>query len=370
MEDNNQKSTMSEEIEFFGGDIDSLKKIIEDVGKRDELAVQLKNMSTEKKRLEKELEEEKKNLEKDIKDSIQYEMNKEIESENKTIKENTTKLKQAKSKREKAKGKGVKNRIENETAHLSDENRALHRLVRKKFKENGLPAYCDTKWFYTLYCAQSGLEWIIRLLVFACGLVFIPWLVVKATNPWFFLKVIVWLIVAILFVAVYMTIYLCTKDKDNGILEEMREHRDKIADNEKEIRKIKKGIKSDDDESIYNLEDYDSEIKEYEDIIERNVRSKEDKLKEFEEVRKQEIIEELTEKHRTVIEGKEKMIADNESETAGINDAYIDMEKLVAEKYEKFLTKSCTNKASLDKMLELMEKGEAETIGQAYSIVG
>ena len=64
-------------------------------------------------------------------------------------------IKKIKSNRNKAKQRGIKDRITNETKDLVNENREYHRTIRKTLKENDLPSYCDSSWFYTMYCTQG-----------------------------------------------------------------------------------------------------------------------------------------------------------------------------------------------------------------------
>lgn len=358
-----------EEAEFFSGGLEELNTMLADVTRRDSLIDEVKGIVNDGKKLEKELEEEKKRLAKDINDTVNAEMLREIAEEDKIISEGGSKLKQIKSDRNKAKEQGIKNRIEAETGEMVNENRNLHRYVRKTFKENGLPAYCDTKWFYTLYCTQSGIEWLIKIAVFLGGLVIIPGVICAIVDPWWFLKIILWAVLVIIFIMVYMTIYLLSKDKDNGVLEEMREHRDKIADNTRKIKSVKKGIRSDTDESHYNLGEYDDQIAELERNIDEAERLKKQKLYDFEQNRKQVVIDEVNDKHVPIIEGKQNEINAKLSLYSQKNNELNELQCNITERYERFLSKPYTNSACLKRMCELVQNGSASNIGQALMIV-
>ena len=359
----------SDAIEFFNGGIDELTKMFEDVNKRDELITEIKTLASEGKKLEKQLSDEKKSFESDLNKTVESEREKYVSQENKVINEAAAELKKVKNERSKAKERGVRERIDNETAQLIAENKGTRRYIRKTLKENGLPACCDTKWFYTLYCTQSFLEWIVKILVFALGLVLIPWLVVEIVDPWFFLKFILWVVVAVVFIAIYMTIFLVTKDKDNGTLEEMREFRDKIDDNNKAIKKIKKNIKTDLDESQYNLEKYDLKMQDLQNSLDNATSSKEQKLKVFEEVEKQKVIDSINAKHVPLIESKQKEIDEKADLYQLKSSEFGQLSKLIEEKYEKYLTKPYTNAGCIKNMIQMVNQNGAANIGAAYAMV-
>ena len=331
-------SVMSpEETQFFSGGIDEINVMVEDVVRRDNLTNEIKNIINEGKRLERELEEEKRNLAKDITDTVNAEMAKTVAEEERIISESNSKLKQIRSDRSKAKEK--------------------------------LPSYCDTKWFYTLYCTQSGLEWLIKIVVFLCGIVFIPGAVCAIVNPWWFLKIILWAVVMVVCIMVYMTIYLLTKDRDNGVLEEMREHRDKISDNDKKIRSVKRGIRTDTDESQYHLEEFDEQIAEYERNFDTAMKLKKQKLGDFELNRKQSVIDEVNRKHMPVIEAKQNEINEKLSLYNQKNNELNELQQKIAERYERFLSKPYTNAACLQRMSEMIQSGSVSNIGQAFMLV-
>lgn len=355
--------------DFLNGGADELQIMLKDLSERDESINKVNACAGEGKRLEKSLQQENDNLNKDINTSLKEGLIKATSEEDRIISDNNKKIREIKSERSKAKDKRVKNRIENETQGLVDENRDLHRLIRKNFKENNLPAYCDTKWFYALYCTQGGIEWLVKSLIFIVGLVIIPWIVVELADPWWFLKIILWAILMVVFIAVYMTIYLLTKDRDTGILEEMRENRYKISDNEKRIKKIRNSIKADTDESQYNLEEFDDEISALQSNIEQTAKTREEKLKDFEENKRQQIIDDVNKAHADTIEGIKKAIDDKLNEYKELSDKANELQKLVAENYEKYLTPQFTNKQCCEKMMTMIQNGQASNIGQALQMI-
>ena len=358
-----------EGTDLLSGGIEELTKMATDLGNRDICCNQVNVKANEGKKLEKELKQEIESLNKELEDRVNSERIMATQEEDKIIKDSSRSLKEIRNERNKAKDKGIKDRIEKEISEYVEENRDLHRTIRKSFKENGIPAYCDTKWFYAIYCTQGGIEWLIKILLFLSGLVIVPGIVVMLVNPWWFVKIILWIFTAIIFIVVYMTIYLLTKDKDSGILEDMRLSRYKISDNEKQIKKIKKKIKNDNDESHYDLETFNEKISELEKGISDANNVKTEKLKDFEENKKQHIVDEINKKHNIVIENKKKEISDKKVEYEKAIEKSNEEANLIANTYEQVLTKQYSTKDAAQKMINIINDGKAQNIGEALQIL-
>lgn len=355
--------------EFLNGGVNELQMMINDLNARDESINNVNICAEEGRRLEKSLQQENDNIKKEINAALKEGLAKATEEEDRIISNNSKRIREIKSDRSRAKDKRVKERIENETQGLADENRDLHRLIRKNFRENNLPAYCDTKWFYALYCTQGGMEWLVKILIFAIGLVAIPWIVVELADPWWFLKIILWAILVVVFIAIYITIYLLTKDRDTGILEEMRGNRYKILDNEKAIKKIRNSIKADTDESHYNLGEFDEEINALQSNMEQTAKARDEKLRDFEENKKQQIVDGINEAHAETIRNIKVSIDEKMSEYKELSDKAKALQQSVADNYEKYLTPQFTNKQSCERMMAILQGGQASNIGQALQMM-
>lgn len=364
-----QPVNKEEQEEFFSGGAKELMTLLDYVEKRDNLVNEIRTASMEGKRLEKELEGLKEDIGKEAADSVKEELNKEVEKEVNIINTTSSKLKETKNKRGKAKYRGIKNRMSEETIELYNENKEIRRFIRKTLRENNLPVFCDTKWFYTIYCTQGIVELAVKLLVFALGLAVIPYIVVKIVNPWFILKALLWIVIAFVFVGVYVTIFLSSKDKDIGTLEEMRGYRENISDNNKKIREIKRNIKRDTDESAYGLESFDKSIEELEDTLEDAKRQRDTKIKVFESEKKSLIIEEIEEKYKEILTDKEDEIQKKVEFCKSKNEELLSVEEIIKTDYEKYLTKPYINAGCIRRMLELVEGGNVKDIGEAFEIV-
>ena len=68
-------------------------------------------------------------------------------------------LKKARSKREKAKNEGVKDRIRDETAPLWEEIRDLKVQLKTLMRQNHVPGYCQSAFYYSLYFPRHVKEY-------------------------------------------------------------------------------------------------------------------------------------------------------------------------------------------------------------------
>ncbi len=359
---------MDEKI-FLEQGKEKLQEVLEKLAEREALKNKDKELASTEKALKKELTELQKDFDKAMDNDIKRERENYVSVESRNLEEANSQLKKEKSSRGKAKRRGMKERMEVETRELVTENRGLHRQIRKTLKENDLPSYCDTNWFYALYYTQGLKEVLIKIAFFLVGLVGLPYLIVNWLNWFWLFEIVAWVVVEVLFLAIYVTILLLTKDKDNGTIEDMREFRDKIHDNERQIRAIKKKIKNDRDESQYNLESFDESISDISERIAQISKEKQEKEDEFDSDKKPELIEQIQKKYHPLIEEKEMEIEKNQQSIEENQENLQNSEREIEEQYEKYLTKNLTNKTSIEKMITLIDSGEAETISQALEIV-
>lgn len=358
-----------DEVAFLAGGADKLREILSALEERERCKSDMNSLVAEGKKVDGELKQLKSKLESDINTAVKKGMIEATAPEDKILAEENTKLKEVRQQREKAKNKGIRDRIEYETKDLTEENREYRKNVKRGLKENGLPAFCDSKAFFIMYCSQTAVEWVIRLAVFFAAFFVFPAVVLLIADPWWLWKLIWWVVIDVIMLAVYMTIYLISKDRDAGILDEVRDIRDKIADNEKKIRKISSDIKKDPDESAYNLGEYDDEIKNIEVTIEEASLKKNGKLKEFEEFTKQAIIDGLNTERMPEINEKQRVLEEKTGIYNQLSQKLTEMNQSIEDKYEKYLTKQFLNKQKILRMIELIDTNQAANIGQAREIM-
>ena len=141
------------------------------------------------------------------------------------------------------------------------------------------------------------------------------------------------------------------------------------AVNTKKINKIKRGIRKDKDESKYGLGNFDEELEKLEKTLKSVTEKKNSKIKIFEENSKNNIIEGVREKYKDCIEEKEMEITQRAEICREKTEELKDVEEILKNDYEKFLTKPYLNVGCIRRMLELVEGGNAKNIGEAFDIV-
>ncbi len=348
---------------------DKLREILGVLDDRDRCTADMNTLLADGKKLDGEIKQLQSKLETDINMAVKNSMIELTALEDKILVDENLKLKEVSQQREKAKNKGMRDRIEYETKDLIEENKEHRRTIKKGLKENGLPSFCDSNAFFIMYCSQTAVEWIIRLAVFFAMFIVFPTVVLLISNPWWLWKLIWWVVIDVIMLAIYMTIYLISKDRDAGTLDEVREFRERIVDNEKKIRKIRNNIKRDPDESSYNLGEFDEQIRDIEATIEEASLKKEGKLKEFESFTKQTIIDGLNAERMPEIDEKQQSMEEKTSVYNELSQKLGQMNQSIEEEYEKYLTKQFLNRQKITGMVGLIETNQASNIGQARDLM-
>ena len=175
--------------------------------------------------------------------------------------ENGANIRKLQSKKDKKKTERMGNRIESETAALNEDNRQLRLEAKELFKQNHVSAFCNSGFF-----APSGAGEIIRLILliilFCLG---IPALVSVTLSYTVFadgvdklVYVVIGLSIIIFEFIVYFIVFNMAKVRNLDVVREGRQIRNKVRANDRQIRAIRNSITRDKDESVYNLEKYDS----------------------------------------------------------------------------------------------------------------
>lgn len=162
----------------------------------------------------------------------------------------------------KKKNKKVTERVAAETAQLREENASLQKEVKELFHKNKVSSIYNTRFYYAMFSPQGIKDFVIALVFLAVAFFILPKgiLYLAAPKNRTVFQVILYVILLLLVGAVYYAVYCRTKKKAPETMEQVKEVRYKILKNAKEIKKIKRGILKDKDESGYELDSYDKEI--------------------------------------------------------------------------------------------------------------
>lgn len=356
-----------EEQTILSGGVEELTKLREELINQASIRSEIEHLIVESGKLEKQIEAEEKLIKNTIEATVNKRRNEVTKSFDSEIQKEKNKLNDIKSKKNKVKKKGVRDRIDKETLSLKEANRTLHSEIRTALGHSGVPTYCDSSWFYTLYM-PSGMKEILILMALFFGVVIVfPWIMIALADKHWLLDTLFLLLYEFVVCAVYVTIYLFTKDKDKDVLIDMRQKRDEIKINEKEIRRIKRDIKNDTDESMYNLSEYDEQIKKSEETISQIVVQKNDALKDFEENTKQAIIDEITGRDKEKIEGLKSALLNATEAKKEAEQKQQEVTLGITSKYEAFIGNDMMDVNKVDEMIKLINEGQVATVAEAVN---
>lgn len=364
-----------EDRNILSGDITVLSEYRELVKEHAEVKAAFAEATSKEKELEKDASSRRKNLKETIESTLKKRRGEVSEKFDKEIDGFEDKLKKIKAKRGKAKDKGVKERIAEETADLVAQNKVLKKNIATALKEEKLPKFCGSGFYFTLYFTKGPGEIFICALMIVLAFLLLPGAVylalplktLKANYPVPVVAVTYFVIIVILFF-VYKIIGDKTKHKHRDALKSIRELRDSVTGNNKQISNISKAIKRDKNEEMYNLEDFDAQISELESQINQITSEKEAALANFDNSSSQAIKAEL--------EGREMpKIEEIEAELREVSAKKAELEEVVRQKglrlstdYEAYLGKDYSDIKKLNGLFEIMETGQAATIGEAINI--
>lgn len=356
-----------EEKNILNGGAEELKEVKQMLEKRQEAKLQTQQCAAQEQKLEKQIAGEERQIKIEIEQTVTKRRNEITRSYDKEIAKEKEVLKGVKGKRDKAKSKGMKERMESETAHLAEENRGLHGEIRTAFGNRGIPAYCDSAWFYALFMPKRIKEFVAFILAAIAALVVLPNILIFVIGGRWWLKIIVYILTVLLVAAVYVTIYLFTKDKDSSILTDMREKRNRISDNEKEIRKIRRDIRKDKDDSVYHLDEFDEKIKASEQTISDIVVKKNEALAEFENTTKSAIENEITGREQEKMNGLREELGKLKQARGESEQKEQEIALFIASHYEALLGKDMMTPDKIEEMIRLLSEGQAATVSEAIN---
>lgn len=170
-------------------------------------------------------------------------------------------IRKVRARREKAKNRGMKNRMNTETADIRQKNNILKNEIRTLFQKNKVPRFCDSMLFYSLYYPRKLREIAIFLLclvvtfgVIPCGI----YLAIPQRRTLYL--ALIYVVDILVFGGIYLLINNKIKVPHNLALKEGRKIRDNIYTNRKHIKAIQNGIRKDTNEDMYGLEEFDRKL--------------------------------------------------------------------------------------------------------------
>lgn len=276
--------------------------------------------------------------------------------------------KRVKVKKDKLKDTKISERVKVETSEFEEEKVLYNEEIKEKFKVNSIPRIFNSNIYYTLFLPRSIKDIFFIILTLGIILLGIPLGIYKYMMPhetkWL---VIVYIITFLVSGSLYIAISRMTKEKHRDAFTQIRLIRNKYADSQKRINRVKKAISKDKDESGYGLEKFDNELNELEEEIMQIAEAKKNALVLFESSTKfavsdavkanyEEEIQGLKEKYDNVYEDQRR--AESMSKEFSLE---------ISKKYEAFIGKESLSITLINELIQIMETGQAATIAEAIS---
>ncbi len=277
--------------------------------------------------------------------------------------------KKVKAERSKAKAAGVRSRIEEETADLHEENRRLKKELQLRMKQDKVPTYCNTAYYYAMYFTRGLVELALLLLTIALVFFIIPLGIYYLIPDRQILHLLfIYVAVLVLFFAAYIIIGNLTKDKHMSTLREGRKIRDVMRNNHRRIRTITRTIEKDRDEARYSLEDYDQQLKQIGRELDRLTKAKEDALSQFDKVTVLQIEREISGNSQAKIDVLEAELK-KATENLDVCKARVQSLNLtLTDKYIPYFGREYMNTKALNTLAGYLESGQAANLTEAKNL--
>jgi len=279
------------------------------------------------------------------------------------------KIKKTNDKRDKYKNAKVSERIAEETEFLRAENDKLKSEGKSLLKEKRLPTFCYSKLFYALYSPGDFMDFLIILGVLLITMFAIP------CSIYFFLLpeqrtlylILIYIVAGILFFGLYILIGNRTKDRQPSTIKAVKEIRNSIKKNKKQIAAIRKSILKDGDESSYGLENFDTELQKLQKEVNDIENKKKEALLTFDNTTSKVIAGEIRARREAeIIDNKTKLDKCLED----IRECEEEVKVLtlkIASEYEPFIGKDLMTLDRLESLINIISAGNANTVSEALT---
>lgn len=359
---------MSEENILAGG-IETLYTMKENLLELEGYKSRSTELAKEEERLEKAVEAKEKAISDEITEVTKKRKDEIEESFEEQISKTKARLKKVKSKKDKRKDAKVTERITIETSELVEERRQLNEEIKSLFRTNHVSRIFCNRFYFSLFLPRSIKDMLVIILTLLICFLAIPIGVDKfflpEENMWL---VLTYFILVIIFGGIYLWVNHTTKEKHQDMVRQVRELRNKLAVNAKQIKTIEKGIKRDKDESAYDLDKFNNEIAELEEEVNRMVEEKKEALVIFETTTKYVITEEIKNRQKEELDllkaehervYEEQRVAEEKAKQYSLE---------ISNKYESFVGKENMSLSKIDRLIELVESGEVSKVADAIAV--
>lgn len=311
--------------------------------------------------------------EKAINDEISAATKRRVDEIGKSYDEEIAKLKsksrKVKSNKGKTKRKEVALRIRRETADEREKERQLKLEIRSVYKRESVSAIFNTKLFYALFMPNRLSDVPVLLLALIVAFLVLPGAVYYLVFPETWQTTLGLMLLYFAFVVVYILLYVLILHITKGLHKEtfvqIKGLRSDIRQNRREMARIARRIRKDKDESEYNLDRFDDEMKDISADINHILEEKKEALTEFEKSAKQMLADGIREKYEEELNGMKDYLSSTLEEQKTAEERAKELSLLITKNYEPYLGKENLSLDIIDRLEARLESGAAKTVAEA-----
>ncbi|MBE5949876.1 MAG: hypothetical protein E7261_12790 [Lachnospiraceae bacterium] len=279
-------------------------------------------------------------------------------------------LKKARVERDRNFEKCKKDRMINETAELVEETKVMRSERKTILKQNKMSFIHRTGFFLALFAAKGIVERIVQAIVFILILCVLPY-VIYMFIPFKHTLVLAGLysVVSLLFVSGYLAISNNLRIYKWDVIQRVRKYNNDIRMNRKQIAGIRKSIKKDGSDEVYDLTEEDGRIKEAEADYAEALKDKEKALDEFDIVTQKEIESDVKSKSGTEREALLKLREEIGEKLKTAEGRQREINQRLTTEYAPFMNREHMKKESVVELIGILETGKATNIAEAVKIM-
>jgi len=275
-------------------------------------------------------------------------------------------LKKAQQRREKARNQGMKERIADETADIKADIKAINARIRADFKAEHVPGWCNSRFFGALYFPDGLGDVLIIIISFAVAFFVIPYGMYKLFFDGSIVAlVIIYILDVLLFGGIYIGISRHTVMEHADVLRQAKLRRREIREDRRKIQSIIRSIEEDENESCYDLAQYDDEIAHIRQQLADITMKKNEAVSTFENVTRNIIADEIISAGRPAIDDAEKRLGDVTARFTAAEAARKQKTEELAGKYEPYLGREFMSITRIERLQAIISHGTSTNISEA-----
>ena len=369
---------MAENVFYEGGDF--LIRVRDAVNAKLNLEQQISEMNGELKRMDKGISSENKDIQDEISTTIKKRRNDVEDEYDKQLSQIISKRKKVESEKEKKIDQAKASRIKDETKGIVSDSKDAEKELKKLFRQNKVPGFCRSKFFYVMFMPEGPVQTLMMVVGYALLFIGVPGLITllirktainhstMSDGTKTFLTVVIAAVLVLLLAGAIFLIYVKVKVPHAIVLQQGRKYRRAVAENDKQIRSVKKSIEKDADESRYDVGEFDQRIREITDE-EENVREEmHNALKDFDDQTAENIRREIEDRRNPKLnemkENRNGLAQQIEQAESKLKETSL----VISRDYASHIGEDMLRQDRLDELIAIIQSGQASTVSEAISV--